>query len=88
MTTPEQDPTDTPPEPVPPSDPVVFAPATWYAISTTDDNPDCTNYTKVFDEPEFYSNAGTGTCFVQCGKCGHRMRILTGTVLDPQPVMT
>lgn len=63
---------------------VTFQPALYYEVTARDDNPDCENYEQVFTVPEFYSNAGTN-CFVQCGKCGQHMEILTATLLDPQP---
>jgi len=63
---------------------VTFQPALYYDVTAQDTNPDCVNYEQVFDVPQFYSNAGTN-CFVQCGKCGQHMEILTATLLDPQP---
>ncbi|MEU1293068.1 hypothetical protein ABZ439_11640 [Streptomyces sp. NPDC005840] len=69
------------------SDIVVFEPATFYAVTARDNNPDCENYEETFEVPQFYSNAGTN-CYVQCGKCKARMEILTATVLDPQPEMS
>ncbi|MEU3252875.1 hypothetical protein [Streptomyces sp. NPDC006997] len=71
------------------SDITEFEPYTYYAVTAQDNNPDCVNYIngpdgKVWEVPEFYSNAGTN-CSVTCGRCGQRMEILTAVRLDPQP---
>ena len=63
---------------------VTFQPALYYEITAQDMNPDCVNYEQIFTVSEFYSNAGTN-CYVQCGRCGQHMEILTATLLDPQP---
>lgn len=67
---------------------VTFQPALYYEVTARDTNPGCVNYFETsgetFTVPEFYSNDGT-TCYVQCGKCGQHMEILTATLLDPQP---
>lgn len=62
--------------------PPVLEPATWYAATARDDNPDCINAGKIFD-CEIYSNAGVAR--VVCGICGQDMRILTAIRMDPQP---
>lgn len=68
---------------------ITFQPALYYDVTARDTNPDCVNYYEtsgeIFEVPQFYSNGGTGTCFVTCGKCGQHMEILTATLLDPQP---
>lgn len=67
---------------------VTFQPALYYEVTARDTNPNCVNYFETsgetFTVPEFYSNDGT-TCYVQCGKCGQHVEILTATLLDPQP---
>lgn len=64
---------------------VTFQPALYYEVTAQDLNSDCINYEQVFTVAEFYSNAGGTTCYVQCGRCGQHMEILTATLLDPQP---
>lgn len=70
------------------SDITQFEPAKYYEVTARDNNPDCPNYFEdsgeIFTVPEFYSNAGTN-CYVQCGRCGKHMEILTAVLLDPQP---
>lgn len=63
---------------------VTFQPALYYEVTARDNNPECVNSGQTFTVPEFYSNAGTN-CFVECGKCGQHMEILTATLLVPQP---
>lgn len=63
---------------------VTFQPALYYEVTARDNNEACVNYDQTFTVPEFYSNAGTN-CYVQCGKCGQHMEILTAVPLDPQP---
>jgi hypothetical protein len=63
---------------------VTFQPAMYYEVTARDNNADCVNYEQTFTVPEFYSNDGTN-CYVQCGRCGQHMEILTATLLDPQP---
>ncbi|MFD5795588.1 hypothetical protein ACFWIO_19020 [Streptomyces diastatochromogenes] len=63
---------------------VAFQPAMYYEVTARDDNPDCVNYEQTFTVPEFYSNDGVH-CYVQCGRCGQHMEILTAALLDPQP---
>lgn len=63
---------------------VTFQPALYYEVTAQDLNPDCVNYEQTFTVAEFYSNGGTN-CYVQCGRCGQHMEILTATLLDPQP---
>ncbi|MFI6653288.1 hypothetical protein ACIBI8_37570 [Streptomyces sp. NPDC050529] len=63
---------------------VTFIPATYYAVTATDLNPDCVNLDKTFEVTEFYSNDGHNVV-VACGLCGQLMTILTATLLDPQP---
>lgn len=66
-----------------------FEPYTYYSVTAQDNNPNCVNWIdgpdgKIWEIPEFYSNAGTN-CFVQCGRCEQYMEILTAVRLDPQP---
>lgn len=62
--------------------PPVLDPATWYAATARDDNPNCVNAGKVF-ACDIYSNAGIAR--VVCGLCSQDMRILTAVRLEPQP---
>jgi hypothetical protein len=63
---------------------VTFEPAMYYEVTARDNNEACGNYGETFTVPQFYSNGGTN-CYVQCGRCGQHMEILTATLLDPQP---
>lgn len=63
---------------------VTFLPAMYYEVTARDNNEACQNFGETFTVPEFYSNDGIH-CYVQCGRCGQHMEILTATLLDPQP---
>ncbi|WP_331728907.1 hypothetical protein OG693_38995 (plasmid) [Streptomyces sp. NBC_01259] len=63
---------------------ITFDPATFYAITATDTNPECENIGKTFEVSELYSNDGHNIVIV-CGLCNHLMTITSATVLDPQP---
>lgn len=66
------------------ADPLILQPATYYAVTARDNNPDCRNYEQVFNVPQFYSNDGIHYG-VTCGRCGQQMELLTAVILDPQP---
>lgn len=76
----------TPPPPESPSSPIVFEPATWYAVTSACTTESCPNLNTTTTEPMVYSNAGT--VIMICARCGKQRQILSATKLDPQPEMS
>ncbi|MEZ7005661.1 hypothetical protein [Streptomyces sp. AD55] len=81
-----------PPAPDLPTNPLVFEPATFYAIENVCLTQDmgggqpCPHLNKVYTEPLVYSNAGQPV--IQCWPCGKRRVFLSATKLDPQPELS
>ena len=71
-------------EPTEPTGPT-YEPRTWFSVTVTDDTETCKNYQRVWTTSPVYSYDGL-TVQVGCGLCGQRLRVLTATKLDPQPV--
>lgn len=78
-----------PPPPDLPDEPIVFAPDTFYTVTTvcftadTGNGEPCRNLNVTATDSPVYSNGGEP--LVVCGLCGMTRTILSAVLLDPQP---
>ncbi|WP_093803903.1 hypothetical protein [Streptomyces sp. Wb2n-11] len=81
----EPEPETPPPPPAPedPAQPIVFEPWKWYDATVACTTATCPNLNVVLHLTEVYSNAGQVTFY--CGVCSKRQKLLSATLMDPQP---